>query len=132
MELRTYKWEDLEKIRKFFKLSDTEFAKKIHTSRQRIYNVKHQVYSKESVDAAIQQMGMAIEIFAIYYVNSFLITRSIDVHNSYNLLLDYISYCNAHPNEKRMKFNEWYLNAYPDLSHKILQRIYLENCMSLL
>lgn len=110
MELRTYKLEDLEKIRKSFKLSDTEFAKKIHTSRQRIYNVKHQVYSKESVDAAIQQMGMAIEIFAIYYVNSFLATRSIDVHNSYNLLLEYISYCNEHPDKKRIKFNEWFLS----------------------
>ena len=111
MELRTYKWEDLEKIRKFFKITYAELAEKLHCSRQTLYATSRGLYSEEATKGIIQKVGMAWEIFAIYFVNSFLVTRSIDTHDSYGLLLDYISYCNEHPNdESHLNFGMWYLS----------------------
>ena len=37
MVIREYKWEDLEALRKFFKMSLTELAEKLKTSRQTLY-----------------------------------------------------------------------------------------------
>lgn len=106
MVIREYKWEDLEELRKFFKMSLTELAEKVKTSRQTLYSAMHLKFRDNPEETSAfwaMHVGMAWEIFAIQYCQCFTATQKMDPHDCYNYLLWYIR------SGSKLRFDEWYM-----------------------
>ena len=106
MVTRQYKWEDLEELRKFFKMSLEDVAKEVKTTRQTLYSAmkgSHSTNPEYKSEFWALHVGMAWEIFAIQYCQCFKATQKMDPHDCYNYLLWYIR------SGSKLRFDEWYM-----------------------
>lgn len=105
MEIRKYKWEDLELLREFFETPDSEIARNIGCTEPIITMARNGKVDREKWS---QRIGMAWEIFAIYYVLGYPVTRALDPHNAYNVLVYYCKDMINVKKSKRIRFDVWY------------------------
>lgn len=115
MVIREYKWEDLEELRKFFKMSLTELAEKLKTSRQTLYSAMHLKFRENPEETSAfwaMHVGMAWEIFAIDMADRNGITSTLDACKCYDLLLKYVREMNNQPKNKKVDFYKWYWEDY--------------------
>ena len=115
MAIREYKWEDLEALRKFFKMSLTELAEQLKTSRQTLYSAMHLKFRDNPEEASAfwaMHVGMAWEIFAINLADQKGITNDVYTNECYDLLVEYVHEMNKNPKNKQIDFDDWYWEVH--------------------
>lgn len=107
MTLREYRWEDLETLRKYFRTTQETVADELHIARTTFSMIPK--VSEERKRHYEKIVGMAWEIFAIYYVQSYRVTKAMDPHDCYNFLLYYVNEMKDLRKIDRINFSEWYM-----------------------
>ncbi len=107
--LREYRWKDLETLRKYFGKTQEDLANELGIVRTTLSAVSNHTVKKERKRHYETIVGMFWEIFAIYYVQSYRVTRDADPHLCYGLLLEYVNDMKALRKIDRINFSEWYM-----------------------
>ena len=115
MNIRQYKWDDLELMCKFFKITVKDLMTELHGSSPTYYAAMNELYSEGTSAHWRQTVGMYLEIFAIYYAQSFRYTQQMDPHDCYECLLDYIRYVNDSKDHAMDRFDYWYMAFGEDI-----------------
>ena len=108
MTLRKYEWKDLETLRKYFGMTQEDLANELDIARTTLSAVSKNIVRKERKRHYETIVGMFWEIFAIYYVKSYRVTKDSNPHYCYDLLLDYANDMKDLRKIDRLNFSEWY------------------------
>ena len=115
MVTRQYKWEDLEELRKFFKMSLEDVAREVKTTRQTLYSAmkgSHSTNPEYKSQFWAMHVGMAWEIFAINLADQKGITNDVNTNECYGLLVEYIHEMNKNHKNKQIDFDDWYWEVH--------------------
>ena len=107
MTLREYRWEDLETLRKYFGKTHKDIADELHIARTTFSMIP--TVSEERKRHYETIVGMFWEIFAIYYVQMYRVTKDTISHYCYSILLDYVNDMKDLRKIDRISFSEWYM-----------------------
>ena len=110
-ELRNYKLEDLEALRKYFRVTQDKIANDLHIARTTVSAVINGKLDEQRTRHYATVFGMYWEIFAINYVRSYRVSKSCGTYDCYGYLLGYVIDMRKLPKLDQINFSEWYIRV---------------------